>query len=213
MLLFLYNYLHPDTSRDDNNSGIIITGTIANWNPLKGLEYFVKAISIIINEHNLKVKGIIGGRRLDGYKSYADSIDVLINNNKLENVISCPGYISDIPRFLNNIDCFVLTSISEACPIVILEAMAAGIPVIATDVGGNRELLLPETNNPAGIIVPSKQPEAIANAVIKVINNRKLAYRMGKNGRELASEIYSIETCGVKHLSIYTKYSRVNNAN
>ena len=155
----------------------------------------------------MKVKGIIGGARLDGYKSYADSIDVLINKNKLENIISCPGYISDVPAFLNKIDCFILTSISEACPIVILEAMAAGIPVIATDVGGNRELILPNTINAAGIIVPSRDPEAVGDAVLKIINDHNLIDKMGKNGRKLVSERYSLEICGEKHMSIYTKYS------
>lgn len=196
--------LTNDSPALKNNNQFTI-GIIANWNPIKGLEYFVKSLAII-NANNKSIKGLMGGAILDGYRDYEKAIKKLIANSNLEEVIEHIGYVESVPGFFKSIDCFLLTSISEACPIVILEAMAAGVPVIATDVGGNRELIKPDTNQAAGLVVPAGDIEAISKAVQYVIDNKNEAKKLGLNGMKLVSEQFSLQYCVKKHLLVYSLY-------
>jgi glycosyltransferase involved in cell wall biosynthesis len=82
---------------------------------------------------------------------------------------------------LNSIDVFVSASLYEGCSNAILEAMAAGLPVVATKVGGNTEIV---NDGVTGILVPAQNPDALAVAVTSLLNNSELMKSMGKKGRE-----------------------------
>lgn len=86
---------------------------------------------------------------------------------------------------------------------VVLEGMAAGVPVVAADVGGLRELLLGDPERPAGVVVPPRDPEAISQAVLRLLEKPDEASRMGENGRSLAEERFSLQTCAWRHLEVY----------
>ncbi|NLG19202.1 MAG: glycosyltransferase family 4 protein [Fibrobacter sp.] len=93
------------------------------------------------------------------------------------------GYRSNSFEALREMDLFVLPSRTEGCPIVILEAMAMGLPVVATDVGGNPELLI---DGKTGILVPSGDHARMAEAIIKLITGSEELRQMGQNGRKRA---------------------------
>jgi len=99
-----------------------------------------------------------------------------------EDFIIMTGARRDIPDVLKSIDCFVLSSEVESLPLSIREAMSMGLPIITTDVGGVREAVL---QGITGLVVPSKNPELIAGAMVQIAGNNELRKTLGKNGLEL----------------------------
>jgi glycosyltransferase involved in cell wall biosynthesis len=115
------------------------------------------------------------------------------------------GFVDSVAPLLKEMDVLVLSSTTEACPMVVLEAMASGIPVVASNVGGVREILLGEAGRPAGIVVPAATPEAMADALLKLAGSPDTADFMGRNGRILAEERFSLGSCVRSHLAVYRK--------
>lgn len=99
------------------------------------------------------------------------------------------GFRSDVADVMRAADIIVLPSLSEGLPLVILEAMACAKPVVATPVGGIPEALIDEET---GLLVPPNESEALAKAVLRVLNNRHLARRMAINGRRRAEAYFSV---------------------
>lgn len=103
----------------------------------------------------------------------------------------------NVKEYLPKTDILLLSSISEGQPLAILEGLAAGIPFVATNVGDCRALLEGEGEDrlgEAGIVVPVMNSDAMADAVIRLINNPKMRIRMGRTGRERVEKFYSKET-------------------
>ena len=95
-----------------------------------------------------------------------------------------------IPEILSAIDLLVSPSLWEGFPNVILEAMAAGKPVVATSVGGTPELVVDGTT---GILVPPSDPDALSKAIGKLLENPELRKIMGIAGKERVTENFSIQ--------------------
>ena len=91
------------------------------------------------------------------------------------------GERDDVPSLLSNADVFVLASRSEGLPLSVVEAMAAGLPVVASDVGGLRELV---RDGETGMLVPSRDPAALADALQPLLADRELRRRLGSAGRD-----------------------------
>ena len=178
-------------------------GLIANWNPVKGLEYFVRAATRVREHLGGKLDVVFAGARLASCADYSQCIDALIDELGLRDAIRDYGFVPSVIPILTDLDVLVLSSTTEACPMAILEGMAAGVPVVATDVGGVRELLLGDPTSPAGIVVSPRQPKAIATAILDLLASPDKASRMGENGRRLAKERFSLEVCTQRHLKVY----------
>lgn len=99
-----------------------------------------------------------------------------------EDFIILTGARKDIPDVLKSIDCFVLSSEVESLPLSIREAMSMSLPVIATDVGGIREAVI---HGITGVVVPPKNPELLAKAMIQMAKDREEAKRLGEKGMDL----------------------------
>lgn len=177
-------------------------GILANWNPLKGHPDFLRAIARTV-ENGVDVRAVLLGARLDTHRAYATDVDRLIAELSLVGRVEERGFVDDVPRALASLDALVLASHSEACPIAVLEGMAAGLPVVATDVGGVRELLTPDARRPAGLVVPPSNPEALSQALTRVLSDQALARRLGRNGRALAAQRFSLERCVAAHEEVY----------
>ncbi|MGB3680993.1 MAG: glycosyltransferase family 4 protein [Rubrobacteraceae bacterium] len=178
-------------------------GLVANWNPLKGLEYFVRAAALVRYELGSEVEFVIAGARLDTHSGYAHRVEGLIGELDLHSSVRELGFLPSVAPMLETLDVLVLSSTAEASPMVVLEGMAAGVPVVATDVGGVREMLLGDLARPAGVVVPPRDPEAMSGAILSLLNNPEEAGRLGKNGRRLAEERFSLEICARRHLEVY----------
>jgi len=175
---------------------IPIVGTIGNLNPIKGHEYFLRAVADVSQE----IAVPIVGAELDSRKDYFEKLHSLRTELGLEDQITFVGFRSDIPKLLSLFDVFVLPSIAEACPIVVLEAMAMKCPVVATDVGGVPEQI-PGPDH--GWIVPSEDSSALANAIQEALENPTEAERRAENARARVESVFSLSACVDRHEDLY----------
>jgi glycosyltransferase involved in cell wall biosynthesis len=157
------------------NEFLIIT--VARLEKVKGIEYLIKAAKIIsINQQNQykSVFLIIG----DG--SQRKNLENLVRKLNLEDKVRFLGQIPNekIPEYLVAADCFVLPSLREGFGIVILEAMACGVPVIGTNVGGIPDIIKDGEN---GILVEPKNSEKLAEAIFKIHSNHEFAKSLAEN--------------------------------
>jgi glycosyltransferase involved in cell wall biosynthesis len=111
-------------------------------------------------------------------------IEKLCRNLRLTDAVTLTGQQEDINRYYSMADVFLLPSHSEGCPNVLLEAMAAGVPVVVTEVGGIPELV---TNGRDAILVKKKDPAGLASATAKVLQDRELCERLVSSAREVVA--------------------------
>lgn len=100
------------------------------------------------------------------------------------------GPRQDVPRILPQMEISVLPSLAEGFSNAILESMAAGLPMVATDVGGNREAIV---EGETGFLVPPRDPEALADRILRLLGDRALAQRMGRAGRQRIETTFSLQ--------------------
>ena len=111
-----------------------------------------------------------------------------------------PGERNDVPEILRGLDCFVLPSLAEGISNTILEAMACGIPVVATRVGGNPELV---EDGMTGKLVPQANAEAMATALLNYFEDPVLARRHGNAGRHAVLQLFSLDRMVADYHSLY----------
>lgn len=116
-----------------------------------------------------------------------------------------PGARTDIVELLRDFSIFVLPSLAEGTPVTILEAMASGLPVVATQVGGIPEVVV---NQQTGILVPPSNPKALATAIATYLNQPSLAAVHGAAGRKRVEQIYSLDTMLQGYLDLYDDLCR-----
>lgn len=121
-----------------------------------------------------------------------------------------PGERSDIPEIMRSLDCFVLPSLAEGISNTILEAMASGLPVIATDVGGNADLV---AAGQTGEIIPSANPEAMAKEIVRLACQATIAKEMGLAGRNLVEKKFSMTAMVAAYQGTYDKLLHPTGAN
>jgi len=115
------------------------------------------------------------------------------------------GRRSDIPDVLASSDIAVLPSRAEGLPNAVLEYMAAGLPTIASRVGGNAELV---EDGVTGLLVPPEDSSAIAAALLRLLRDPDLSRKMAENGRKVAVENYSFERLIREVDALYTELLR-----
>lgn len=121
-----------------------------------------------------------------------------------------PGERGDIPEIMQGLDCFVLPSLAEGISNTILEAMACGLPVIATAVGGNADLVVA---GKSGEIIPAADPEAMAKEIIRLANAPARAKAMGQAGRQVIEQKFSMKAMVAAYQGTYDKLLRRTGAN
>lgn len=187
-------------ARDDSN--LFLLTMIGNWNWIKGQDRFVEVIRRL-KERKVPVEAMIVGKFLESQKEYWNPIVARIAELNLEEVISTPGFKSDMVDVLKNSKLFILASHSEASPISLLEAMAMGVPAVSFDVGGVQEMLGdgPES---AGIVVPEGDIGAMVSAIEFVLADPAVYQRMSEAGQKRARDHFSLESCVERHKAAYT---------
>ena len=112
------------------------------------------------------------------------------------------GERADVPDFMRALDCFVLPSLAEGISNTILEAMASGLPVIATAVGGNAELMEPGTT---GALVPAADPDALAREILAYFADPGRTGRHGRAGRTLVERRFSLDRMVEQYHELYSR--------
>jgi glycosyltransferase involved in cell wall biosynthesis len=110
------------------------------------------------------------------------------------------GFVSDMASFMARIEIFVLPSLFEGLGVAVLEAMAAGKPVVACRVGGLPELVV---DTVTGFLVPPRDPSALGGAIAQLVENRALARQMGRHGRERLRANFTLEQMASKNEDFY----------
>lgn len=124
----------------------------------------------------------------------------LLREGRAEAYAWLPGARNDIPEMLQTFDVFVLPSLAEGVSNTILEAMASGLPVVATNVGGNVELV---EEGRTGFLVPPSDPAAMAQAIRRFLDDRSLVNVQGVAARKRAEEDFSLNAMVNKYLAVY----------
>ena len=173
-----------------------LIGMIARIVPWKGCDDFIKAaaevIKVIPNS-----KFVIVGEAPE--RVYLDKLIKLSRKLKREEKIIFTGLYSDMLDVYGSLDLFVLPSWEEPFGRVILEAMSMAKPIVATNTGGTPEQIF---NNVTGILVPPKDHISLANGIIKILQNRKMAEKMGIAGRKWVEKCFGINqyVTGIENL-------------
>lgn len=168
--------------------------SVGRFNEQKDYPNLFKAIQILRNKTTEKVKFYIAG---DG--DLREQLEQLIIDLDISDYVVLLGKRSDIPHLLNKANYFVLSSKHEGLPTVVIEAMACGTFVIATDCGGSSEIL-----GDTGILVPTENSEALANAMSEALTYSKEDIRLnGLKARKRVEELFSLEGSVEKWLSLY----------
>ncbi|MGD0336690.1 MAG: GT4 family glycosyltransferase PelF [Candidatus Omnitrophota bacterium] len=191
-----FKFTYPDEKRQsDFNVGII--GRIT---PLKGHSYFIKAMAHVARAvPGLKI-WIIGDAPASR-QAYKEQVQVLVKRLGLGNCTQFLGTQRDIPEILSHLDAVVLSTVThEAFGRVIVEAQAAGVPVVATSVGGVVDII---DDGKTGLLVPPAEPQAMAEAVMKIFKDPALARELAECAYKKVKEKYSVELMVKNTLEVY----------
>ncbi len=150
----------------------------------KGITYLLDALKIIADRGLDMRQLIVGiGPQMDEMKAKARELG-------LADRVIFTGHRKDIPQVLQACDLLIQSSLSEGLSIAVVEAMAAGLAVVATDVGGTKEIV---SHGQTGLIVQPRQPQQIAEAAIELFNDNIRRNAMAKLGREIAFRDWSVD--------------------
>jgi glycosyltransferase involved in cell wall biosynthesis len=173
-----------------------VVASVGRLHPVKGLTYFLQAAQQVQKVYKQVTFLVVGdGELMEPLREESRSLGIE------ENVLFM-GYCGNVPSLLKEADIMVISSLSEGIPLTLFEAMAAGCPVVSTDVGGIKEIL---QDSITGFLVPSKDAAALADRIILLLNNEKLRLSMREKAC-LASRQYDVSV-NVKQLE--TLYERL----
>jgi glycosyltransferase involved in cell wall biosynthesis len=176
--------------RDDQR----VVGTVGSLFAVKGLQTLLQAAEKVVRIWP-DVRFLVVG---DGTE-YANLLK-LRNELGLDHAVIFTGFREDICEILNLMDIYVCSSTSEGLSLSILEAMACCKPVVATEVGGNPELV---ENNVSGFLVPVADPVALADRIQMILFDNELQASMGTNGRKIVEESFTLEKMVSRYQALY----------
>lgn len=171
--------------------------------PRKGLEYLLKAVSKVIEKFPEAIFVLLGGvPRFAGRTDYQKVLDDFIVKLGISNNVLFAGEVKhrDTLKFYAAADAFVFPTLYEGLPKALLEAMACGLPVIATKAGGNPDAVI---HGETGLLTEAANSDQLAEASIHVLSNRSLAMEMGTKGRERVKEHFTWKATAKKIMAIY----------
>lgn len=171
-----------------------VVAQIARLNELKDHATAARAIARVTRQAN-NVQWLVAG---DGEQRA--SLEAAIRDHGIGNVTKLLGTRHDIPRLLAASDACLLSSISEGIPLTLIEAMAARLPVVATDVGGVSEIVVPEVT---GLLASAGDDETLAQHLVRLAANRSLAARLGRNGAVRAKDLFSFERMAEGYADVF----------
>ncbi len=183
----------------------LIIGTISELHPNKGLEYTIRALASLVKkspsvilsatEESLKIIFLIVGSG-----EAEPHLRALIKELNLENTVFLAGFIEDAKKYLSAFDIFTLTSLKEGLPYVVLEAGAAGLPIVASGVGGIPEIL---DHGRAGFLTEPKDTSGIAFALNLLIKDGIIRDRFSQNIKSRIKSVFNLDQMLAETKKVY----------
>lgn len=182
------------------NPGVPLITTVANLIAYKGHMDLLEAASAV-HRRVPRAKFLLVGR--DG--GMEAELRKLISELGLEDTVIFAGPRSDIPGILSSTDIMVLPSHEEGFPNVVLEGMAAGLPLVVTDVGGNPEAV---ESGESGLVVPARAPGELAAAIIQLLSRPDFAGQLGQAARKRVETCFSLDSMIMQMEQMYIEASQ-----
>ena len=194
----IYNGVEVDEFPNNlkRKSDFIHILNIASFRKEKNIPLLIDAFSEAIRQER-KIKLFLVGNG-----PQRSLLEQQIEKKGIRDSVTLLGWRSDIPKILADCDIFLLSSDSEGFPMVLVEAMATGKPIIATSVGGVPEIVEDGIN---GFLVAPGDSHAFAEAILKLSRDEKLREEMGRKGREKAEKEFNMKITALKYQKLYEK--------
>jgi len=184
-----------------------VVGTVSNINPMKGVEYFVRAATLI-HSRLPKTYFLVLGEQSGRHTRYHEEIKEECRRSGIpkERFIFA-GASEHVEEWYPAMDVKLITSVpnSEGAPTTAMEAMACGVPVVATDVGAVSEVVV---DRATGFTVPPLDPAALADATVRVLTDAPLADRMSRAAQDRAKAVFDIQVAVKRYLVAFEAAKR-----
>jgi L-malate glycosyltransferase len=174
-------------------------GTVGHIAPIKGLDDFVRAAALVIQNHP-DLEFIIAGEDKSASGENRLALESLMSELGLNENVKLIGWVDDMPEFLSTLDVFVSSARSEPFGLAIVEAMAAGVPVVATASEGAREII---DDRQSGRLVPIGDVASLAKTIDELMNDESQRQRLAQNAKAVAREKFSLERMIEKTEKVY----------
>lgn len=209
----IYNGINPDKYQPENTRDLRnklnippdapLIGFVGQLDERKGLDNLLPAFKNVTQEIPEAVLLIVGTGVMQQW------IETFIIQNCLERNIRLTGFRNDIQNIMRTIDVLVLPSWWEGFGIVIIEAMAAGKPVVTTNVSSMPEIVI---HQDTGLVVPAKDEQQLFQAMLELVQNSEKASRMGKRGCAVVMEKFTISGMIEQYLTLFDKLKNTSNS-
>lgn len=194
----------PNEIRAPRETGTLIVGAVGRFIPAKDYGSLIRAISALKKSgHELRLCLLGDGPCRAELSELQDELALCED-------VEMPGMVSNVDEWYRKFDIFVSSSVREGLPMVLLEAMARGIPVVATDVGACADVVHHETG---GLIVPPSNPSELAAAIERLATDPDLRKRLGENARAIVVDRYSVTKIAANHVALYRELLEAEAAN
>jgi len=179
---------------DPPPEGRAVFGTAARLVPMKGLDHLLHAVAA------LRRQGLCFELRIAGTGGLQDYLARLARTLHVHQHVHFLGHVTEMPAFYRGLDVFVLPSLDEGLPLVVLEAMAAARAVVATHVGGTSEALRHSID---GLVVPPADLNALGEAMALLARDPAMRRRMALSGRQRVQDDFSIQRVAGEVIEVY----------
>ena len=176
-----------------------VIGIVANLKRIKNHIFLLRAFDELIKSYKNAKLLLVGQGFKDDPENTEEDLRNYADKNGLKEKVLFLGYRSDIPELLSIMDIFCLTSFKEGLPISLIEAMAAGLPIVGTDVEGIRDTINPDKN---GFLVKAGDVNGLKRALQVLLKDESLKQRFGMESRLLSKE-YSLQQCVNKYQNLF----------
>jgi len=190
------NRQHSKAGRPDE----FVVGTVGRLDPIKDHLTLLRAFDVLVRRLRGKPElqlVIVGSGEM------RQELEQLVRDWKIEPRVSFTGSTDDVATLLRSFDLFVLPSMNEGISNTILEAMATGLPVVASAVGGNAELVV---DGVSGSLFQCGNSEELADRIQEYIEDRSLRCAQGKAGRARAVDDFGLETMTDRYVALYDQH-------
>ncbi len=189
--------------RSPGKEGGVLVTTVGNIRRVKGHDLLVRAAAKV-RQQAPHVRFSIAGAVLE--PDYFEELKHLVAALQLDGCFTFAGPVNDLQAHFATAGIFVLPSRSEGFSNAIIEAMAASLPVVATDAGGNAEAV---DNGVSGLIVPAENVDALADALLGLLADPERAAAMGTMGREIVERRFTVRAMMTQMTAVYARLLRV----